>query len=93
MEWMLHEGEEAPALFADPVYARMKVWKVVTSSFETGWLEDGFVYPVPGSIIVYFEVKEQSVAFSIFGNDADASAFGDLLEGSAADIASILDGM
>ena len=59
MEWMLQEGEAKPALFKDPVYEVMKPGKLVTSTFKTGWLEGGFVYPVPGSILVYFEVKDQ----------------------------------
>ena len=58
LEWVLREGEVAPTLFHDSVYARMKSVKMVTSSFETGWLEGGFVYPVKGGVIVYFEVHK-----------------------------------
>lgn len=60
LEWMLREGEESPAFFQDPVYKRMKPAKAVTSFFATGWQEGGFVYPFPGSILVYFEVKDDS---------------------------------
>ena len=59
MEWMLQEGEEVPSLFKDPVYLRMKPGKVMTSCFTTGWQEGGFVYPVPESILVYYEVEEE----------------------------------
>ena len=58
MEWMLQDGEILPALFTHPVYTKMKPGKLVTSSFPTGWLEGGFVYPVPRSILLYFEVKQ-----------------------------------
>ena len=59
LEWMIREGESTPKLFESPVYARMKPGKVLTSAFKTGWLEGGFVYPVPGSILVYFEIKDR----------------------------------
>ena len=59
MEWMLRDDETEPSLFSDPVYARMKPGKVLTSAFKTGWVEGGFVYPVPGSILVYFEIKDE----------------------------------
>lgn len=58
LEWMMREGESMPKLFESPVYARMKPGKVLTSAFRTGWVEGGFVYPVPGSILVYFEIKD-----------------------------------
>ena len=57
-EWMIRAGEEVPALFKDPVYARMKQGKVVTSSLTTGWLEGGFIHPFPGSIFVCFEARD-----------------------------------
>ncbi|KAI9645960.1 hypothetical protein NHQ30_005397 [Ciborinia camelliae] len=60
MEWMVRKGEEIPAFFLDPIYARMKPKKALTSCFTTGWQEGGFVYPFPESILVYFEVKEES---------------------------------
>ncbi|KAJ8065466.1 hypothetical protein OCU04_006149 [Sclerotinia nivalis] len=60
LEWMIKEGEETPSLFLDAVYQRMKPERAVTSCFNTGWLEGGFVYPFPGSILVYFEVKREA---------------------------------
>ena len=59
LEWMLREGEEKPKLFEDPVYVRLKPGQVMTSSFTTGWLEGGFFYPVPESILVYFEIRDE----------------------------------
>lgn len=59
MEWMVNEGETMPDLFRDPAYLRLKAARVVTSTFQTGWVEGGFVYPVPDSILVYFEIKDQ----------------------------------
>ena len=59
MEWMVNEGEAMPDLFRDPVYLRLKAARVVTSTFQTGWVEGGFVYPVPESILVYVENKDQ----------------------------------
>ena len=59
LEWMLREGEEKPKLFEDPVYVRLKPGKVMTSNFTTGWLEGGFFYPVPESILVYFEIRDE----------------------------------
>ena len=59
MEWMIREGESTPKLFESSVYTRMKPGKVLTSAFKTGWVEGGFMYPVPGSILVYFEIKVQ----------------------------------
>ena len=59
LEWMVHEGEEKPKLFEDPVYVRLKPGKVMTSSFTTGWLEGGFFYPVPESILIYFEIRDE----------------------------------
>ena len=59
MEWMIREGESTPKLFKSSVYARMKPAKLITSAFKTGWVEGGFVYPLPGSILVYFEIKAQ----------------------------------
>ena len=61
MEWMLQEGEQAPTLFSESAYARSKAGevKLLTSCFTTGWLEGGFVYPVPGGVLVYFEIKDQ----------------------------------
>ncbi|EDO04615.1 hypothetical protein SS1G_07098 [Sclerotinia sclerotiorum 1980 UF-70] len=91
LEWMIKEGEETPAFFQDAVYARMKPERAVTSCFNTGWLEGGFVYPFPGSILVYFEVKRESVSFSIFGNDADVERFRELLEVAGGQIRSLLD--
>ena len=59
MEWMLNEGETVPEFFRDPAYLRLKAARVVTSTFQTGWVEGGFVYPVPESILVYVEIKDQ----------------------------------
>ena len=59
LEWMLREDEEKPKLFEDPVYVRLKPGRVMTSNFTTGWLEGGFVYPVPESILVYFEIRDE----------------------------------
>ena len=59
LEWMLREGEEKPKLFEDPVFVRLKPGKVMTSNFTTGWLEGGFFYPVPESILVYFEIRDE----------------------------------
>ena len=59
MEWMLREGEVTPELFEDPSYIKMKPGKVMTSNFTTGWLEGGFVYPIPKSILIYFQVKHK----------------------------------
>ena len=59
LEWMLREGEEKPKLFEDPVFVRLKPGKVLTSNFTTGWLEGGFFYPVPESILVYFEIRDE----------------------------------
>ena len=56
LEWMMRDGESRPRLFENEVYVRMKPGKVVTSSFKSGWVEGGFVYPIPGGIFVYFEV-------------------------------------
>lgn len=58
MEWMVKEGEEIPELFRDPAYVQSKAARVVTSTFRTGWVEGGFVYPVPESILVYVEIKD-----------------------------------
>ncbi|KAF7879371.1 hypothetical protein EAF04_000567 [Stromatinia cepivora] len=91
MEWMIEEGEEMPSFFLDPVYRRMKPERAVTSCFNTGWLEGGFVYPFPGSILVYFEVKKESISFSIFGNDADAESFRGLLEIAGDQIRNLLE--
>ncbi|CAD6442880.1 62e7626d-0f35-4e4a-b9b1-5f30bfcc7997 [Sclerotinia trifoliorum] len=91
LQWMVKEGEETPAFFQDVVYARMKPERAVTSCFNTGWLEGGFVYPFPGSILVYFEVKRDSVSFSIFGNGADVERFRELLEIAGGQIRSLLD--
>lgn len=63
MEWMLHEEEMMPELFSNPVYQRMKPGKVLTSAFRTGWVEGGFVYPVPESVLVYFEVLNERYGF------------------------------
>ncbi|ESZ98068.1 hypothetical protein SBOR_1599 [Sclerotinia borealis F-4128] len=92
MEWMVREGEKIPAFFHDPVYARMKPEKVLTSCFTTGWQEGGFVYPFPGSVLVYFEVRDESTSVSIFGNDADAENFKRLLVVAGDQIQSLLDG-
>ena len=59
MEWMVREGETTPDLFVDSSYAKMRPGKVLTSNFTTGWLEGGFAYPVPESILVYFEIKDE----------------------------------
>ena len=58
-EWMLRERETTPDLFLDSSYAKMKPGKVLTSNFNTGWLEGGFAYSVPESILVYLEVKDE----------------------------------
>ena len=65
MEWMLEDGEQAPTLFSEPAYARSKAGevKLLTSCFTTGWLEGGFIYPAPGGILVYFEIKDQRQVF------------------------------
>ena len=59
MEWAIQEGDTTPTLFKSPIYARMKPGKVITSAFKSGWVEGGFVYPVPGGLFIYFEVKDQ----------------------------------
>lgn len=60
LEWMAKEvGGEVPELFRDEAYVKTKPARVLTSSFKTGWREGGFVYPVPGGILVYFEVFEE----------------------------------
>lgn len=59
LEWMLREGEEKPKLFDDPVYVSLKPGKVITSNFTSGWLEGGFFYHVPESILVYFEIRDE----------------------------------
>jgi hypothetical protein len=59
MEWMLREGETTPDLFLDPSYAKLRPGKVMTSNFTSGWLEGGFAYPVPESILVYFEFRDE----------------------------------
>ena len=58
-EWMLRKRETTPDLFLDSSYTKMKPGKVLTSNFNTGWLEGGFAYPVPESILVYFEIKDE----------------------------------
>ena len=59
MEWILLERKKTPDLFLDSSYAKMKPGKVLTSDFTTRWLEGGFAYPAPKSILVYFEVKDE----------------------------------
>jgi len=58
LEWVRQETEPVPELFMDPLYLKSEAAKLLTSCFATGWLEGGFVYPVSGRLMVYFEVKE-----------------------------------
>ena len=73
LEWMLREGEEKPGLFEDPVYVRMKPGKVLTSNFTTGWLEGGFAYPVPESILVYFEIRDERYRLQLRPGEKECS--------------------
>ena len=57
LEWMLEEGESRPALFDDIGYAKSKPGKVIISHIPLGGLEGGFAYPVPGSILVYYDIQ------------------------------------
>lgn len=79
MEWMLDdvrkeliEYPQDAMLFEDEVYKRMKPGRIMTSCATTGWLEGGFVYPVPEGVFVYFEIQDEGIRFSIFGNEVDA---------------------
>lgn len=59
LEWMIADTETRPSFFDDPSYAKSKPGRVLTSSFTTGWLEGGFVYPPPDSVLIYFQVGEE----------------------------------
>ncbi|KAL8722512.1 MAG: hypothetical protein Q9225_001028 [Loekoesia sp. 1 TL-2023] len=105
MEWMLADmrkerressngdGDdlEDPEFFQDDVYQRLKPGKIMTSCFNTGWLEGGFFYPVPGGVLIYFEIRDEEVRFSIFGNEVDADAIRGSLITAFAEVRALLD--
>ena len=98
MEWMLAELRKAgdgmieePELFQDEVYKRLKPGRIMTSSFSTGWEEGGFVYPVPGGVLIYFEPLDEEVRFSIFGNGIDAEAVRERLIEGLGDVRALLE--
>ncbi|KAL9035003.1 MAG: hypothetical protein Q9180_005093, partial [Flavoplaca navasiana] len=79
MEWMLDDMRKElikdpryAMLLEDEVYQRMKSGRIMTSCATTGWLEGGFVYPVPEGVFVYFEIQDESIRFSIFGHEVDS---------------------
>ncbi|RAK95950.1 uncharacterized protein BO80DRAFT_244580 [Aspergillus ibericus CBS 121593] len=92
LEWMLSPEEDRPTFFQDPSYRKSQPGRVLTSSFATGWLEGGFVYPPAESILVYWEVLEEEarLRFSIFGNGVDAEGYGRCLEDAAREVQAIL---
>ena len=47
---------QEPELFRNEVYKRLKPGKIMVSGFTTGWEEGGVVYPVPGGVLIYFEM-------------------------------------
>ena len=62
LEWMLRDDEleSKPALFMDPVYARLKPLKVMTDSMAIKVLESGLVFPFAKSFWIHFELKEDT---------------------------------
>lgn len=84
------EAEE-PELFADEVYKRMKPGRIMTSCFNTGWQEGGFVYLVRGGVLTYFEIRNEEVGFSIFGNEVDADGVRDALIEGLGDVKRLLE--
>ncbi|KAJ5735698.1 uncharacterized protein N7483_000823 [Penicillium malachiteum] len=59
LEWMIADTEERPSFFDDPSYLKSKPGRILTSCFNTGWQEGGFVYPPANSILIYFEISEE----------------------------------
>ncbi|KAL9637970.1 MAG: hypothetical protein Q9204_001674 [Flavoplaca sp. TL-2023a] len=97
MEWMLDdvrkeliEYPQDAMLFEDEVYRRMKPGRIMTSCATSGWLEGGFVYPVPEGVFVYFEIQDEAIRFSIFGNEVDAERVKDELVKGLDDVKALL---
>ncbi|KAL1957332.1 hypothetical protein VTO42DRAFT_6121 [Malbranchea cinnamomea] len=90
LEWSLREGEDVPALFASPLYAKSRAGLVLTDSWPTGALECGAIHD-EGSFWIHFEVKDDRVRFSVWGPTGQTQKFRKLLEQSVDDVRAILE--
>lgn len=104
LEWVLEDvrGErrgdtnqgiiiQEPELFQNEVYKRMKPGKIMTSCFRTGWEEGGFIYPIKGGTLIYFDFDDQQVRFSIFGNEVESEEIGEKLKDAFAEVKMLLE--
>ena len=66
LSMLVGEGEEAPALFSNPLYARSKTWRVSTSHLTHPNFDNwGFGEVVPDGVGVGYAVKSDSCVFNI----------------------------
>jgi len=63
---MVEDGEEAPALYAHPVFTRAKTWRVSTSHLTHKNFDNwGFGEVVPNGVGVGYAVKADCCVFNI----------------------------
>jgi len=66
LSMLVQDGEEAPALFSDPVFVRSKTWRVSTSHLtHPNFINWGFGQVVPDGVGIGYSIHPKSCVFNV----------------------------
>jgi carnitine O-acetyltransferase len=92
LKMLVKEGEEVPALFKDPIFARSSHWSMSTSNLGSKYLDGwGYGEVVSDGYGLSYAVNDDKLNWGITTMNGDAKRLADALRSSASDMRDMME--